>query len=118
MKFGKKLKIFSKKNLIVNSISRKYLKAKIKSYNGKININFHNNKISKEGSQFTCSSVILIDSVFITDKNYYLQVFLEECKYVVKEKKILSILLKFLLILIEKILIEENSEEENFEVEN
>ena len=44
--------------------------------------------------------------------------FLEECKYVVKEKKILSILLKFLLILIEKILIEENSEEENFEVEN
>ena len=28
-----------------------YLKAKIKSYNGKIK-NFHNNKIPKEGSQF------------------------------------------------------------------
>ena len=32
----------------------KYLKAKIKSYNGKINTNFHNNKIPREGSQFVC----------------------------------------------------------------
>ena len=30
-------------------------------------------------------SVILINSVFRTCKNYYPQVFLEECKYVVKE---------------------------------
>ena len=65
--------------------NEKYLKAKIKSYNGKINTNFHNNKIPREGSQFICLSVILIDSVFRTGKNYYPQVFLEECKYVVKE---------------------------------
>ena len=32
--------------------NEKYLKAKIKSYNGKINTNFHNNKITREGSQF------------------------------------------------------------------
>ena len=31
--------------------------------------------------------MILIDSVFRTDKNYYPQVFLEEYKDVVKEKK-------------------------------
>ena len=66
--------------------NEKYPKAKIKTYNGKINTNFHNNKIPKEGSQFTCSLIILIDSVFRTGKNYYPQVFLEECKYVVKEK--------------------------------
>ena len=30
----------------------------------------------------------LIDSVFRTGKNCYPQVFLEECKYVIKEKKI------------------------------
>ena len=30
----------------------------------------------------------MLDSIFKTAKNYYLQVFLEECKYVVKEKKI------------------------------
>ena len=44
----------------------KYLKTKIKSYNGKINASFHD----KEGSQFIFLSVILIDSVFRTGKNY------------------------------------------------
>ena len=34
--------------------NEKYLKAKIKSYNEKINTNFYNNKIPKEGSQFIC----------------------------------------------------------------
>ena len=63
------------------------IKYKIKSYNGKINTNFHNNKIPKEGSQFICLSVILIDSVFRTGKNYYPQVLSEKCKYAVKEKK-------------------------------
>ena len=58
----------------------------MKSYNGKININFHNNKIPREGSQFICLSVILIDSVFKRGKNYYPQMFLKECKYIVKEK--------------------------------
>ena len=64
--------------------NEKYLKANIKSYNGKINTNFDKNKIPREGSQFICSSVILIDFVFTTGKNYYPQVFLEECKSVVK----------------------------------
>ena len=59
--------------------NEKYLRAKLKFYNGKINTNFHNNKIPKEGSQFICLSVILIDSVFRTGRNYY-QMFLEECK--------------------------------------
>ena len=67
--------------------NEKYLKAKIKSYNGKINTNFHSNKIPKESSQCICLSVILIDSVFRTGKNYYPLVFLE-CKYIVKEEKI------------------------------
>ena len=44
-------------------------------------------KIPKEGSQFICWSVILTDSVFRTGKDYY-QLFLEEWKYVVKEKKL------------------------------
>ena len=71
----------------------KYLKTKIKSYNEKINTNFQNNKISKEGSQCICLSVILIDSAYKKDKNFYPQVFLEEYKYVAKEKLHLSLLL-------------------------
>ena len=55
--------------------NEKYLKAKMKSYNGKINTNFHNNKIPREGSQFIGLSVILIDSVVRTGENFYPQVF-------------------------------------------
>ena len=50
--------------------NEKYLKAKIKSYNGKININFHDNQLSIEDSQFICLSVILLNSVFRTGKNH------------------------------------------------
>ena len=72
MKFGKTLKIVSKKIINTEPVyNEKYLNAKIKSDNRKINASFHNMKIPKEGSQFICLSVIQIDSVFRTDKNYY-----------------------------------------------
>ena len=90
---GKSLKYQQKRFDSESVYNEKYIKAKIKSYNGKMNTNFHNIKIPKEGSQFICLSVFLIDSVFRTGKNYYPQVFLEDCKYVVKEKRFLSILL-------------------------
>ena len=76
MKFGKKLATLSEKNLTVNLYTmNKYVKIKIKSYNGKINTNFHNNEIPKEGFQRTYLSLILINSVYRKDKNYYPQVF-------------------------------------------
>ena len=90
MKFGKKNKNRLKKIENEPAYDEKYLTTKIKSHDRKINTNFHNNKILKEGSQFICLSVILIDSVYKKDKNYY--VFLE-CKYVVKVKRCLSLLL-------------------------
>ena len=55
--------------------NKKYLKARITSHNKKINTNIHSNEIPKEGSQFICLSVILIDSFFGTGKNYYPQLF-------------------------------------------
>ena len=61
---------------------------KLKFYNGKINTNFENNKIPKADSEYICLSIILLNSVFKTVKNYYPQMFLEECKYVVNKKKI------------------------------
>ena len=36
---------------------------------------------------FSCLSEILINSVFRIGKNYFPQVFLQECKYVVKKKR-------------------------------
>ena len=94
--------------------NEKYLKAKMKSYNGKINTNFHNNKISKEGSQCICLPVLLIDSVFRTGNNYYPQVFLVECKYVVKEKKMSEYIIDDIKISSDSD--RENSYEENSEI--
>ena len=68
--------------------NKKYPKAKIKFYDRKTNTNFCNHKIPKEGSQFICLSVILINSVFRAGKNCYPQVPLEKCIYVVKQKHI------------------------------
>ena len=52
----------------------------------------------------------MTDSVFRTGKNYYLQVFLEECKYVIsKKKKLLEYITdNFFLILMKKILMKTN----------
>ena len=47
-------------------------------------------KIPKGDSQCICLSVILINYIFRAGNNYYLRVFLEECKYVVKGKRMLK----------------------------
>ena len=72
MKFRKEVS-----NIIKNEFenkpvyNEKYLKTKIKFYNEKIDTNFHNNKIPKDDPQCICISVILVDSVYRKDKDYY-----------------------------------------------
>ena len=62
MKFEKKQKNGIRKEFDSEPVyNEKNLKAKIKSYNRKINTNFHNNKIPKEGSQFICMLVSNFD---------------------------------------------------------
>ena len=39
----------------------------------------------KENMHYTCIACITIDSIMKIEKNSYLQVYLEECKYKVKE---------------------------------
>ena len=48
---------------------------------------FIKKSVPKEGSQCIYLSAILIDSVFRIGNKYYFHAFLEECKYVVKEKE-------------------------------
>ena len=97
------------------NLNKRWWIIKVKSYNEKINTNVHDNKIPKEGSQFICLSVILIDFAFRTGKHYYPQVFLEERKYVVKEKKIPKYIIEDIEISSDSH--EENSDEENSEEE-
>ena len=42
----------------------------------------------------TCLFVILLDSVVKIGIDYYPQIFLEECKYVIKKKNIINLLTK------------------------
>ena len=58
----------------------------------------------------------MFDSVFRTGKNYHPQVFLEECKYVVKEKKIPKYIIDD--IEISSDTDRENSDEESSDKEN
>ena len=54
-------------------------------------MNFYGNEMPKENERYTCLSVILLDLIFVnSDKEYYPQVFLKECKYAVKNKKIMN----------------------------
>ena len=52
----------------------------------KLQIFFYDKKIIKVGSNHSCLAVISLDSACKKDDNYYLQVFLKECKYI--EKKV------------------------------
>ena len=65
----------------------KYIKTKIKIYAGSVITNFHNKKMPKEKVPCKCLSIVMLDSVIESDENYYLQTFLEECKYVQEKIK-------------------------------
>ena len=54
--------------------NEKYLKTKIKFYEGKVNTNSLSDKVLKKGSFCICILVTLIDSVVRMGKNYYPQV--------------------------------------------
>ena len=58
----------------------KYIKAKVREFNGVIKTNFLGDEVSKENKHYTCIACITIDSVMKMEKKNYSQVYLEECK--------------------------------------
>ena len=94
----KYLKIWSKiKRLIKKGLNSepvyndKYIKTKIKIYNDKVYTNFQHNKIPKDNEYCACLSLIILDSILVnSDKEFYLQIFLEQCKYAMKNEKIVN----------------------------
>ena len=68
----------------------KYIKAKVKTFNNAINTLFSGDEIPKERVHFLCISAICIDSVLRKDKKNYPQVYLEQCKYKIKERELVS----------------------------
>ena len=63
----------------------KYLKAKVREFNGVIKTNFLNNGMPKENIHYSCIACITIDSVINFNKKNHPQVYLEECKCRIKK---------------------------------
>lgn len=63
-------------------------KTRTKSFGVKIKTKFHDKDFPDEGAHCVYFSFILLDSDVKIGKNYHLQVFLEEWKYIVKENEI------------------------------
>ena len=62
------------------------MKIKLKFHADKVT-DFYDKKVSKVGSYHISLAVISLDSALKKDENYYLEVFLKECKYI--EKKVI-----------------------------
>ena len=64
---------------------QKYLKAKVREFDGVIKTNFLGTDTPKKNMHYTCIACITIDSVMRMDKKNHPQVYLEECKYRIKK---------------------------------
>ena len=65
----------------------KYIKARVREFNGVIKTNSLGDKVPKENVHYTCITCITIDSVMKMEKKNYPQVYLEEPKYKIKKIK-------------------------------
>ena len=59
--------------------NKEFFKAKVKSHGDKVT-DFYDENVSKVVYSHTCLAVIILHSALKEDDNYYLQVFLKECK--------------------------------------
>ena len=68
----------------------KYILAKLKIFKKKNLTTFSNNIVPIEKNYYICIPAIDIDSVLKNDKKAYPQAYLEECKYKLKKRKLVS----------------------------
>ena len=77
--------------------NNKYINTKVKLHNNDIKTNFYDNnnirEVPKENYAYQCLSLISLDSVIQTNKRYYPQIFLEECKYKLTNKKVKNLII-------------------------
>ena len=61
-------------------------------YEDRVNTNFQGKKVPKENASYKYLSLIMLDSVIRVNTKYCLQLFLEECKYVIRKDKIKNLI--------------------------
>ena len=55
-----------------------------------INKRFSGNKIPKERNHYICIAAICIDSLLKVDKKNYSQIYLDQCKYKIRKRELVS----------------------------
>ena len=89
----------------------KYILAKLKMFKKKNLTTFNNNNIiPMEKNHYICIPAIYIDSVLKIDKKAYPQAYLEECKYKLKKRKLVSF--------IDSEIIDDNSDDDGYDSDN
>ena len=68
-----------------------YIKTKVKTFK-MVNKLFDNDEIPEEKTEYECIPCISVDSLLKTEKKWFPQVYLEQCKYKAKERKIKSLI--------------------------
>ena len=68
----------------------KYIKTKVKTFNNVINTVFSDNEIPKGKNHYICIAAMNVDSIMKLYKKNYPQVYLEQCKYKIKKRKLLD----------------------------
>ena len=85
--FGIKSATVCKKVLIGNPSTKKILVNQSKTYGDNVR-SFYGKEMQKAGCNYTYLAVLTIDCLYKANKNYYLKIFLRECKYI--ETKVIT----------------------------
>ena len=88
----------------------KYISAKLKIFRKKNLTTFSNNIIPSEKNYYICIPVIDIDSVLRNDKKVYPQAYLEQCKYKIKKRKLVSF--------IDSEIIDDSDSDDGYDIDN
>ena len=88
----------------------KYIFAKLKIFRKKNLTTFNNNIVPTEKNHYICIPAIDIDSVLKIDKKAYPQAYLEECKYKLKKKELVSF--------INSEIIDDSDSDDGFDIDN
>ena len=88
----------------------KYISAKLKIFRKKNLTTFNNNIVTAEKNPYICIPTIDIDLVLKLDKKMYPQAYLEECKYKLKKRKLLSF--------IDSEIIDDSDSDDGYDIDN
>ena len=83
-------KIEDLKNIELNALpvyDNRYKKPTIRTYGDKVFTNFHGLNVPEHDIECESFTVISVDSLLVYEKKYYLEVYLENCAYMIVNKQ-------------------------------